>query len=69
MIDDAKINTLTVMTMEVPCCSGLIDITKKALENAIRKIQIKEIIILNIVYKKYVHIYLISKFYIIGMNI
>ena len=34
MIDDAKINTLTVMTMEVPCCSGLLGLAKKAIENA-----------------------------------
>ena len=41
MIDDAKINTLTVMTMEVPCCSGLLGLAQKASENASRKIPIK----------------------------
>ncbi|MCK5635816.1 MAG: 4Fe-4S ferredoxin, partial [Thermoplasmatales archaeon] len=45
MIDDAKINTLTVMTMEVPCCSGLLGIAKKATENASRKIPIKSIVV------------------------
>jgi len=45
LIDDAKINTLTVMTMEVPCCSGLISIAKKATENASRKIPIKSIVV------------------------
>ena len=45
MIDDAKINTLTVMTMEVPCCSGLIGIAKKAIENASRKIPVKSIVV------------------------
>jgi Fe-S-cluster-containing hydrogenase component 2 len=45
MIDDAKINTLTVMTMEVPCCSGLLGLAKKAKENAKRNIQIKSIIV------------------------
>ena len=45
MIDDAKINTLTVMTMEVPCCSGLLSLAKKAAEKAKRKIPIKSIIV------------------------
>jgi Pyruvate/2-oxoacid:ferredoxin oxidoreductase delta subunit len=45
MIDDAKINTLTVLTMEVPCCSGLLAIAKKAAEDASRKIPIKSIVV------------------------
>jgi ferredoxin len=45
MIDDAKINTLTVMTMEVPCCSGLLALAKKATETAKRKIPIKSIVV------------------------
>jgi ferredoxin len=45
MIDDAKINTLTVMTMEVPCCSGLLGLAQKASENASRKIPIKVIVV------------------------
>jgi len=45
MIDDAKINTLTVMTMEVPCCSGLLGLAKKAAENASRKIPIKSTVV------------------------
>lgn len=45
MIDEAKINTLTVMVMEVPCCSGLIQLAKKALESATRKIPIKVIVV------------------------
>ncbi|NMC76035.1 MAG: 4Fe-4S binding protein [Candidatus Methanofastidiosa archaeon] len=45
MIDEAKINTLTVMVMEVPCCSGLIQLAKKALEPATRKIPIKVIVV------------------------
>lgn len=45
MIDRAKINTLTVITMEVPCCSGLLTIAKNALENATRNIPIKHIMI------------------------
>lgn len=45
MIDKAGINTLTVMTMEVPCCSGLLVLAKKASENARKKIPIKSIVI------------------------
>lgn len=45
MIDEAKINTLTVMVMEVPCCSGLLQIAKKALDSSIRKIPIKQIVV------------------------
>jgi ferredoxin len=43
MIDEAKINTLTVMTMEVPCCTGLLMLAKTAAETAQRKIPIKHI--------------------------
>ena len=45
MIDDAKINTLTVLTMEVPCCKGLLSIAIKAREKALRNIPIKVIVI------------------------
>ncbi len=45
MINDAKINTLTVMIMEVPCCRGLLYLAKRAGENASRKIPIKVIVV------------------------
>lgn len=45
LIDDAKINTLTVMTMQVPCCAGLVAIAEQALASAKRKIPIKSIVI------------------------
>ena len=45
MIDDAQIDTLTVAVMEVPCCSGLVQIAKLALQNAKRKCPIKIIVI------------------------
>ncbi len=45
MIDDAKINTLTVVRMEVPCCGGLTGLAKSALSKASRKIPIKEIVL------------------------
>lgn len=43
MIDDAEINTITVMVMEVPCCTGLLNIVKTASEKAERKVPIKAI--------------------------
>ena len=45
MIDEAKINTLTVVIMQVPCCGGLIYMAQKALEVAERKIPIKKIVV------------------------
>lgn len=45
MIDSAKINTLTVVIMEVPCCSGLMRIAQAAAEKAGRKVPIKRIVI------------------------
>lgn len=43
LIDDAKINTLTLMIMEVPCCGGLVQIAKMALQQAQRNIPVKMI--------------------------
>ena len=40
-IDDAKINTLTVLIMQVPCCMGLLELAKEAAGRAKRKIPIK----------------------------
>ena len=45
LIDDSKINTLTVLTMEVPCCGGLLHMAKQAAEQAERKIPIKSIVV------------------------
>lgn len=45
LIDDAKINTLTVMTMQVPCCQGLVAMAEQALQQAKRKIPIKSIVV------------------------
>lgn len=45
LIDDAKINTLTVAIMQVPCCGGLLAIAKEAAEQASRKVPIKCIVI------------------------
>ncbi|HOU02722.1 MAG TPA: 4Fe-4S binding protein [Bacteroidales bacterium] len=45
MIDHSRINTITVMMMEVPCCGGLLHMVKTALERASRKVPVKKIII------------------------
>jgi NAD-dependent dihydropyrimidine dehydrogenase PreA subunit len=45
MIDTAKVNTITVMMMEVPCCGGLLQVVKTALARSMRKVPVKQIII------------------------
>ncbi len=45
LIEDAEINTLTVMIMQVPCCTGLLVLAKKALADSERKIPIKSIVV------------------------
>lgn len=44
LIEDAKINTITVMTMEVPCCSGLLSMVMEAQRSANRKVPVKSIV-------------------------
>ncbi len=43
--DEAKINTLTVMIMEVPCCMGLSAIAEQALAAADRKVPVKRVVV------------------------
>lgn len=45
MIDNARINTLTVIHMEVPCCRGLVQIALDGAAEAARKVPIKTIVI------------------------
>jgi NAD-dependent dihydropyrimidine dehydrogenase PreA subunit len=45
LIDKARINTITVMMMEVPCCGGLLHMIRAALEGASEKIPVKQIIV------------------------
>lgn len=45
MIDDAKINTFSVMIMQVPCCQGLVALVQQAARKAQRKIPIKETVV------------------------
>jgi Pyruvate/2-oxoacid:ferredoxin oxidoreductase delta subunit len=45
MISDAKINSLHVVMMEVPCCGGLLQMAQMARSNAGRNIPIKQAIV------------------------
>ncbi|MCX6229559.1 MAG: 4Fe-4S binding protein [Bacteroidia bacterium] len=41
LIDQAKVNTITVLILEVPCCSGLVQLVKMSLSLALRKVPVK----------------------------
>lgn len=41
LIEQAKVNTVTVMIMEVPCCGGLLSLVKQAAATAKRKVPVK----------------------------
>jgi len=45
LVDEAKINTLTVMIMQVPCCGGLLHLAQTAVEQASRKVPIKAMVV------------------------
>jgi NAD-dependent dihydropyrimidine dehydrogenase PreA subunit len=45
LIEQAGINTLTVMIMEVPCCSGLLQMAREAVATANRKIPLKAVMV------------------------
>ena len=45
LIDEAKINTLTVVIMQVPCCGGLVKLAREALNQAGRKIPVKRVVV------------------------
>jgi len=44
-LDDAKINTLTVLIMQVPCCMGLLNLAKQAAQASERKVPIKSVVV------------------------
>jgi hypothetical protein len=45
LINEAKVNTITVVIMEVPCCGGLISMVKTALSHAERNVPVKVAVI------------------------
>jgi ferredoxin len=44
-IDHGKINTLTIVTMEVPCCRGLLVLAQEAAAGASRKVPLKSVVV------------------------
>jgi hypothetical protein len=45
LIDEARVNTITVVIMEVPCCGGLSQMVKMATQMASRRVPVKEVVI------------------------
>ena len=45
LADEARINTLTIIIMQVPCCRGLIQIAQAGLHKATRKVPLKVVVI------------------------
>lgn len=45
MISEAKINSITVVIMQVPCCSGLFQLAMQAVEQAGREIPVKVVVV------------------------
>ncbi len=43
--DDAEINTLSILIMEVPCCMGLLKLAQQAAEISNRKVPIKCLVV------------------------
>ena len=44
-LEDAKINTLTVLIMQVPCCMGLLQLAQQAIQSSERKVPLKAIVV------------------------
>jgi NAD-dependent dihydropyrimidine dehydrogenase PreA subunit len=45
LIDEAKVNTITVLIMEVPCCGGLQQLAQTAAAQASRKVPLKRVVV------------------------
>lgn len=45
LIETAKVNTITVLIMEVPCCGGLVQLVRMAAEKASRKVPVKTVVV------------------------
>ncbi len=44
-LEDARINTLTVLIMQVPCCMGLLKLAQQAAQSSKRKVPIKSVVV------------------------
>ncbi len=45
LIDESRVNTITTIIMEVPCCGGLSQMVQMAVQRANRKVPVKEVVI------------------------
>ena len=45
LIEEARVNTITTVIMEVPCCGGLSQMVQMAVQHASRKVPVKEVVI------------------------
>ena len=45
LADEAQINTLTVVIMQVPCCRGLMQLVQAGLARAKRKVPVKMVVV------------------------
>lgn len=45
LIEEAKINTLTVLIMQVPCCRGLDSLAMEAVSQSSRKVPVKSVVV------------------------
>ncbi len=43
LIDQSKVNTITVLIMEVPCCGGLLQLVQLAVQRSTRKVPVKAV--------------------------
>lgn len=44
LVDQAQVNTITVVIMEVPCCGGLLQMVKLAVDSSERKVPVKLVV-------------------------
>jgi hypothetical protein len=45
LVEDAKINTLTTVIMQVPCCRGLVALAEEAVSRSSRKVPVKAVVV------------------------
>ena len=45
LYEDAKINSLTVTIMQVPCCRGLLGLAMQALQSSSRKVPVRSVVV------------------------
>ena len=43
LVDQSRVNTITVLIMEVPCCGGLLQLVQMAVQRSMRKVPVKAI--------------------------